>query len=142
MRDLLMRSLVGITLLAGYTAAQAQDYGRYRDDDRYYDRDDHGYRRGGGFFMDRVQSDLSYAESCAYSRGELKRIGNARRELREFQRAWNTGRIDHHELDDSIAAIQKVVDHNQLDERARSVLWSDLQRLRDFRSDLEHRYRW
>src|SRR5215471_11318151 len=50
-RDLLMRSLVGITLLAGYTAAQAQDYGRYRDDDRYYDRDDRGYRRGGGFFV-------------------------------------------------------------------------------------------
>jgi len=67
-----MRSLVGITLLAGYTAAQAQDYGRYRDDDRYYDRDDRGYRRGGGFFVDRVQTDLNYAESCAYSRGELK----------------------------------------------------------------------
>src|SRR2546421_6720383 len=91
MRHLLMKTMAGSSLLLIALAAQAQDRDRYRDDDRYYDRDD-GYRReepynryydrddrayrgrelygrGGGSLIDRVQSDLRYADSDAYSRG-------------------------------------------------------------------------
>jgi hypothetical protein len=74
-----------------------------------------------------------------YSRGEAKRLNKANEELWEFQRKWNAGRFDRHELDDSIAAIQRVVDHNGLDERARSMLWNDVQRLRDFRAQHDGR---
>ena len=145
MRRLLMRTMAGGSLLLMTLAVNAQDRDRYRDDDRYYDRDDRGYRRegpnnwGGGSLIDRVQSDLRYADSDAYSRGERKRIDNARRELYEFQRAWSAGRFNRHELDDSIACIQKVVDHNALGERARSILWDDLQRLRSFRAEYQWR---
>jgi hypothetical protein len=161
MRSLLMKSMAGGSLLLMALAAHAQDRDRYRDDDRYsdgddrqyrreepyryLDRDDHGYRReeqysrGGGSLIERVQSDLRYADSDAYSRGERKRIDSARKELYEFQRAWSTGRFDRHELDDSIAAIQKVVDHNTLRDRARSILWADLQRLRSFRAEYQGR---
>ena len=144
MRGLLMRTMAGGGLLLMALAVHAQDRDRYRDDDRY-DRDDRGYRReepynrGGGSLIDRVQSDLRYADSDAYSRGERKRIDNARKELYEFQRAWSTGRFNRHELDDSIAAIQKVVDHNALRERSRSILWDDLQRLRQFRAEYQGR---
>src|SRR5579859_408770 len=144
MRRLLMRTMAGGGLLLMTLAVHAQDRDHYRDDDRY-DRDDRGYRReepynrGGGSLVDRVQSDLRYADSDAYSRGERKRIDNARKELYEFQRAWSTGRFNRHELDDSIAAVQKVVDHNALGERARSVLWDDLQRLRQFRVEYQRR---
>jgi len=145
MRRLLMRTMAGGGLLLITLAVNAQDRDRYRDDDRYYDRDDRGYRRegpnnrGGGSLIDRVQSDLRYADSDAYSRGERKRIDNARKELYEFQRAWSAGRFNRHELDDSIASVQKVVDHNALGERARSILWDDLQRLRSFRAEYQGR---
>ncbi len=144
MRGLLVKSLAGSSLLLMALTMQAQDRERYRDDDRY-DRDDRGYRReepyhrGGASVIDRVQSDLRYADSDAYSRGERKRIDNARKELWEFERAWNAGRFDRHELDDSIAALQKVVDHNSLGDRARSILWDDLQRLREFRTEYQGR---
>ena len=161
MRSLLMKSMAGGSLLLMALSAHAQDRDRYRDDDRYSDRDDRQYRReepygysdrddrryrreepysrGGGSLIERVQSDLRYADSDAYSRGERKRIDSARKELYEFQRAWSTGRFDRHELDDSIAAIQKVVDHNALRDRARSILWDDLQRLRSFRAEYQGR---
>ena len=161
MRSLLMRSMAGGGLLLMALSVHAQDRDPYRDDDRHYGRDDRQYRReepyrysdgddrgyrreepnnrGGGSLIDRVQSDLRYADADAYSRGERKRIGNAQKELYEFQRAWSTGRFDRHELDDSIAAVQKVVDHNALRDRARSILWDDLQRLRSFRAEYQGR---
>ena len=143
MRNPLIRSLTGGSMLLLALGACAQDYPRHRDDDRYYDRDDRGgYREGRGNrggLIEQVRSDLSYAQSGVYSRGEGKRLNKANEELWEFQSKWNAGRFDRHELDDSIAAIQKVVDHNGLDERVRSTLWNDLQRLRDFRAQYEGR---
>jgi hypothetical protein len=133
MRSLLMRSLAGSGLLLVAWAARAQGYGRYRDDDRPYDRGYYG-RQGGGL-IEQVQSDLSYAQAGVYSRAEAKRLGKAREELAEFQSKWNAGRFDRHELDDAIAAIQKAVDHRGLDERSRSMMWNDAQRLREFRAE-------
>src|SRR5437016_5917810 len=102
MRHLLMKTMAGSSLLLMALAAHAQDRDRYRDDDRYYDRDERAYRReepynrGGGSLIDRVQSDLRYADSDAYSRGERKRIDNARKELYEFQKDWSAGRFNRH----------------------------------------------
>ena len=143
MRSSLIRILAGSGLLLMALGAYAQDYPRYRDDDRYSDRDDRGYygrpgNRGG--LIEQVQADLRYAQGAAYSRGEASRLNKAREELWEFQRKWTAGRFDRHELDDSIAAIQKAVDHNGLDERARSILWNDLRQLRDFRAQYQYRY--
>jgi len=136
MRSLWMRGLAGASLLLMALGAYAQDYPRYRDDDRYADRDSGGYSARGprGNLVDKVQADLRYAQSAAYSRGETRRLDKAREELWEFQRKWNAGRFDRHELDDSIAAIQKAVDHDGLNERSRAMLWSDLRELRDFRA--------
>jgi hypothetical protein len=143
MRNLLIRGLAGGSMLLLALGAYAQDNPRYHGDDRYYDRDDRsGYREGRGNhggLIEQVRSDLSYAQSAVYSRGEAKRLSKANEELWEFQRKFNAGRFDRHELDDSIAAIQKVVDHSGLDERARSMLWNDVQRLRDFRAQNDGR---
>jgi len=136
------KSLLCGSLLLTSFAAQAQIYGpgRYGDDDRY-DRDDRGYRRDGPYYrrgapsFDRIQADLRYAESNSYrNRGERKRFDKAREELREFQRAWNSGRFDRHELDDTIGAIQKVVDHGELRYRDREILQADVESLREFRA--------
>ena len=146
MRSLLMKSMAGGSLLLMALAAHAQDRDRYRDDDRYSDRDDRQYRReepygypdrddrryrreepynrGEGSLIDRVQSDLRYADSDAYSRGERKRIDSARKELYEFQRAWSAGRFDRHELDDSIAAQPSY--GKNVPDRARTIVVSPL----------------
>jgi len=128
MRSLWVRGLAGASLLLMALGAYAQDYPRYRDDDRYAGRDNRGN------LVDKVQADLRYAQSAAYLRGETRRLDKAREELWEFQRKWNAGRFDRHELDDSIAAIQKAVDHDGLNERSRAMLWNDLRELRDFRA--------
>jgi hypothetical protein len=92
MRNLLIRTLAGGTLLLAL-GAFAQDYPRDRDGDRYYDRDDRGgYREGRGYrgrLIEQVRSDLGYARSAVYSRGEAKRLDKASEELGEFQRKWN-----------------------------------------------------
>ncbi len=141
MRGLTVKSLLCGTLLFTALAAQAQVYGpgRYGDDDRY-DRDDRGYRdepyyRSGAPSFNRIQSDLRHAESNSYrDRGDRKRFDKAREELREFQRAWNSGRFDRHELDDTIGAIQKVIDHGEMRYRDREILQGDVESLREFRS--------
>ena len=140
MRRFLMGTIAAGGLLLTGLSAYAQDYGGYRDEGRYHDRDGRGYaRRDGAGLIDQVRSDLNYAQSGVYSRGEAKRLGKAREELWEFERKYDAGRFDRHELDDSIAAIQKVIDHDGLDERARSMLWNDVQRLREFRANYEGR---
>ena len=141
MQSLTFKSLLCGSLLLTALTAQAQIYGpgRYGDDDRY-DRDDRGYRRDGQYYrrgapsFDRIHADLRYAESHSYrDRGERKRIDKAREELREFQRAWNSGRFDRHELDDTIGAIQKVIDHGEMRYRDREILQADVESLREFR---------
>ena len=137
-----LKSLLCGSLLITALAAKAQVYGpgRYGDDDRY-DRDDRGYGRDGWYSrrgapaFERIQADLRYAESNSYrNRGEVKRFQKAREELREFERAWNSGRFDRHELDDTISAIQKVVDHGALRYRDREILQADAENLRAFRA--------
>ena len=139
MRQLLVRALVGSALLMGAVAANAQVYGRGSyENGRFYgefgrDRDDR-YNNGGGLF-DRVRSDLDRAESTAYSNGgDRRRFNKVREELSEFQAKYANGRLDKHELDETISALQRVVNDNRLQYRDRDVLQDDLYRLRDFRA--------
>ena len=138
MRSLPARSLAGCGLLLMALTVQAQDYdrGRSRDDhdDRAYGQDGQYYRRGAPSFQ-RIQGDLNYAESHTYpSHGQRKQFNKAKEELWEFERAWNAGRFDRRELDDAIAAMQKVVDHTALRYRDREILLNDLEMLREFRA--------
>ena len=159
MRSLLTKGLAASTLLLMAVAARAQyPDGRYPDDRQYQDR--HGdpgygrpygdsrygaprydgrYARGGDSPIARVQADLRYAQWAVYSRSERKRINKAQEELSEFENKWRRGRFDRHELDDSIAAVQHVIDHNGMDERARSMLWNDVEMLRQFRAQFQGR---
>ena len=141
MRSFTAKALAGAVLLAGSLAANAQVYGRgYYDngrfygefgrEDRYRDREDRGF----GVF-DRVRADLDRAESSSYwNGGDRKRFNKVREELGEFQGKWANGRYDKHELDDTIAALQRVVNDNRLEYRDRNALQEDLFRLRDFRA--------
>lgn len=106
------------------------------------DRDDYGYgeRRGSDLF-DRVRRDLDWAQSHAYGRSG-DRFDHARKELWDFQRAWQRGRFDKHELDEAIGAVQSVVDHTPLPGRDMRVLQDDLAAMRNFRYEVGRHRGW
>ena len=132
-----MRNLSGFAitgLLAAAGIAQAQYYpgpygerDRYAERGRYYDRDDSRFR---GDLFSRLRADLERAEAGSYWNGsDRRRFAKVREELNEFQRSGNK-----HELNDTISALQHVVDSNRLQYRDRDLLSQDLYMLRDFRA--------
>ena len=162
MRGVLLKGLAGGGFLFVTLCANAQVYnqGPYRDDpnrdnDGYYQQDDRSYPRNDGRYydnrgnypqdrrygqrgaspVDQALRDLDYAASNRYlSRGDRKRFDKAREELMEFQNKLYRGRFDRHELDDAIAAMQRVADHDRGNGyRGGSPLWDDVQRLREYR---------
>jgi hypothetical protein len=111
-------------LLAAGVIASAQYPRAYGD--RFYDRGD--YNRSGGYLFNRVRSDLDRAEANSWG-ADRRKFGKVREELNEFQRTGSR-----HELDDTIGALQKVVNDRRLANRERDVLAQDLYQLRDFRA--------
>jgi hypothetical protein len=147
----------GALALTAGMSAQTQNYGRAgiaylqdRDHDRDADRDrdDRAWdrerlaREYRGAFYDRLQADLDRAERAGYLRGEeFGRIQRAHREVGEFQSKWSRGVFDAHEMDEAIAAVQRVADISALRREDREALRDDLFAMRRFRAHMEgHRY--
>ena len=84
--------------------------------------------------VDKVHSDLNrgYGE-WKLTKGDRERLNNAEKQLREFERDWRHGKFDKGNLDDSISAVQHVLDNNHLTGGARDALWSDVEQLRQMR---------
>ena len=77
-----------------------------------------------------MRADLERAEANSnLNGGDRRRFNKVREELSEFQRSGNR-----HELNDTISALQHVVDSNRLVYGDRDVLAQDLYQLRDFRA--------
>jgi hypothetical protein len=116
-------------LAVGAASAQPQYYptapGRYDDRGPYSGRE----QRGPGDLFNRVRSDIERAEANSnWNGGDRKRFNKVREELSEFQRSGSR-----HELNDTISALEHVVNSNRLVYRDRDVLAQDLYQLRDFR---------
>jgi hypothetical protein len=81
-----------------------------------------------------------HLESLAHRTGpfesgrERSRYDHAIRHLSEFQNRLYQGHFDRDRLDQAINDVQNVVNHNPLDNRARGMLWNDLNDLRAFRA--------
>lgn len=135
MRQLLAKALIGSSLLvAGIYPVGAQYYPD-RNGRGYRDTYNGGYRDYRDAFYNRLQSDLARAANHGYLRGkDLRRFRQASEEIQEFQNKWARGRYDRHELDDAIAATQRVANLPGLDYRDRAALNEDLARMRDFRA--------
>ena len=131
MRHLPILAIAG--MLAAGATAQPQYYpgppgDRYGDRGQYYGRGD--YNRNPGDLFGRVRADVDRAESqSSWNGGDRRRFNKVREELGEFQRSGSR-----HELNDTISALQKVVNDNRLAYRDRDVLAQDLYQLRDFRA--------
>jgi len=84
--------------------------------------------------VDRVHADLNrgYGE-WRISHNDRNRLNDAEKRLRSFAHDWQHGRFDKDDLDDSISAVQHVLDNNHLSGAARDALWDDVQSLRRMR---------
>jgi hypothetical protein len=124
MKGLLAKSILGASLLLPSMMARAQ----YLGDQTYSESRTHT-------LFDRVRSDFDRAEVNADpTRGEADRFDLAQQRLNAFQRAWQTGQNDYRDLDDLIAAVQRVVSTNRLAFRDERNLRDDLNRMRDFQA--------
>ena len=81
----------------------------------------------------RVRRDLDYASRESFRGDDQYRLDRTYRELDDLQRDYSSGRWDARSLDDVIQALDRMVDDNRLDQRAREILRDDLNRLRDLR---------
>ena len=118
-----MRKII-VTGFVFALGAVAQQYPR----DGYRERDERGS------VIERVQRDLDRAEAGSYLSGrDRHKFDHARKELWEFEKRFNRGRFDRHELDEVIGAVHSVVDNTPIRGRDREELAEDLARLRDFR---------
>jgi hypothetical protein len=109
----------------------------YRDDDVFH-RDREERFRGEDMrrrFFERIREDLDHVQSGAFPFGaDQYRLARTRQELDELQSKLAAGRYDERELDEVIAAMDRVVRDNRLSNRDRDVLSDDLNRLREFRA--------
>ena len=126
-----MKSVViGSTLLLMSAAANAQ----YRDRDDYYRGARGGYYNSGNI-VDQVHYDIERALAMGYlSHGQYRTLQKAQEDLNDFQRSWNRGAFNKHELDEAIGRLQSVVDSRRLPYEMGARLQVDANRLRDFRA--------
>jgi hypothetical protein len=130
MKNLVLKSLVGSSLLLFGVTTFAQD--RDRDDNRYHQSDrDEGFWHGRLF--ERVRADLDHIQSGTpiFSRDEY-RLVKVKDELGELQRRYEDRGYDSAKMDDVVAALQHVVSDNHLSPRDRDMLNDDLSHLREF----------
>ena len=86
-----------------------------------------------GQLFARVRRDLDYALRGSFRGEDRYRLDRTYRELEDLQRDYSSGRWDPRSLDDVIQSLDRVVDDNRLDQRAREILRDDLNRLRGLR---------
>jgi hypothetical protein len=84
--------------------------------------------------VERVHQDLDRAYSVWHlSGGERGRLNHAEHQLRDFAKHWHEGRFDKDKLDDSIGAVQHVLDNNHMRGPVREDLSRDVMTLRRMR---------
>jgi hypothetical protein len=114
----------------GYDRGRPEPDAYYRDRDQWFRGEN--WRRN---FFDRVRDDLDHVRAVTFPRsGDEYRLARTQQELNELQSKLAAGRYDERELDDVIAAMQRVLQDNRLARRDRDLLADDLDRMRDFRA--------
>lgn len=89
--------------------------------------------------IDQIQVDLNHGYDVWKLPGDdRKRLNKAGEQLREFAKQWHRGKFDKGNLDDSIGAVQHVLDSNHLRGAERDALWNDVDQLRKMRVAYDH----
>ena len=125
----ILKIVAGAGLLLGTTASAQY---RPRDEYRYQERE----RRDR--FLEQLRSDLYTAESNTLPfTGDRNRVARARQQVNTLIREMDSGIYNRQEFDDTIRAVQRVLDSSVvLPTETLDSLSADLSRLRD----LEYRF--
>jgi hypothetical protein len=84
--------------------------------------------------VEKVHTDLNGGyDRWHLAKDDRERLNKAEKRLRAFASDWRHGKFDKGDLDDSISAIQHVLDKNHLAGPERDALWSDAEQLRHMR---------
>jgi hypothetical protein len=84
--------------------------------------------------VQRVHTDLNSGyDRWHLADGDRNRLNNAEKKLRAFAQDWEHAKFDKGDLDDSISAIQHVLDNNHLQGAERDALSGDVDSLRHMR---------
>jgi len=124
-----MRKILNVCLLtAGLMSFGAMAQAPYGQEGGPYQPD------SVSLLVDKVHSDLDQGyQHWRISGGDRERLNKAEKRLRGFANDWRHGKFDKGDLDDSIAAIQHVLDNNHLAGPERDALGSDVEQLRQMR---------
>lgn len=87
--------------------------------------------------FDTIRNDLYRAQTNAYPNylGDSPRFDIAHSELRQLEQNWDHAQYDSREIDNTISAMQMVLNDNRLMPHDRDVLNRDLSRLMEFRTE-------
>lgn len=124
-----MRNFLNVLLLtAGLVSFGSMAHAQYGPPDSPYQPDKVSE------LVDRVHTDLNAGyDHWHLAGGDRDRLNKAEKQLRGFASDWRNGKFDKGDLDDSIAAIQHVLDNNHLNGRERDDLANDVESLRRMR---------
>ncbi|HUA17639.1 MAG TPA: hypothetical protein VMB25_02775 [Bryobacteraceae bacterium] len=122
----------GAIFAAFALSALAQDW--------YHEREErfHGDQWRPHIFMN-VRTDLDHVWSGRASDKERRRLERTEQELTQMQADLDQGRWDNGILNDVIDSIQKSSNDNRLPPRDRGVLADDLNRLKEFQDQHNHK---
>ena len=123
---------IGLILTAFAWSAFAQDW--YRDREERY--------RGEQWrphLFDHVRNDLEHVWSGRAADRERARLDRTKEELRKMQADLDHGRWDNGLLNDVIDSIRKSSNDDRLAQRDREVLNDDVNRLKEFQDQHNHR---
>jgi hypothetical protein len=106
---------------------------RRRNEERYHQLERSESWWAGHLFQ-RVREDIDHVQAVTFPFSpDQYKLTAVKRELNELQEKYAATRYDQPELDDVIAALQRVMSDNHLANRDRDLLSDDLSRLREFR---------
>ncbi len=133
MKRILLRGLAGSGLLLFSLAASAETIPQQKQNP-FYSQDE--YQNTHSMF-DKIRNDLYRAQTNAYPSflGDSPRFDIAHSQLRTLESNWDKGVYDSHELENTISAVQMVLNDNRLMGHDRDVLSADLSRLLEFRAE-------
>ncbi len=143
MKRILLGGLAGSSLLlfgwaaSGQTIPQqsiSQQNMPQRIQNPFYSQDE--YQNTHSMF-DKIRNDLYRAQTNAYPNflGDSPRFDIVHNQLRTLENNWDKGVYDSRELDNTISAVQMVLNNNRLMGHDRDVLSADLSRLLEFRTE-------
>lgn len=133
-------NIAGAGLLS-FAVISIQAAPQYRDDDPWHRSRESFYQEQSWkmHFFDRVRQDLDHVQTVAFSGADEDRIVRTKQMLGDLQSRLADGRYDRPQLDDTIAALERVVSDNRLSPRDRDMINDDLSRMREYR---EHHTDW